>query len=467
MRRESGCDCGWLAASATVNCTSAVWASEPLRLLMACSMQLMLLVAWQCAAWAAGGRLPHSTVHQATEAADCNPGSFGARGDNRTDDTVSIQRAIQACAGPRGGAVRLRAPGTYLSMPLTLPSHSTLVVEVGAVLIASPNIHAWPNSSHGQYCHTTPYEAKDPVYVPQLANFLWIGDTTDVTITGGGVIDGQGWRWWPLRKLPGDYWHNCRPKLVAGSNISHLVIRNITLRSSPMYVTALHELDGATITHVTIDSNPGYGYDSAPNTDGFNINGRNIYIGQSSVANGDDCVPIGPNSSNITVEDLTCTRGNGVVPIIWSQPGVIEDVVFRRIKMVSTHTAIAVKSLPSYLGTVRNILWEDIEIHDARGSAIMFNMFRQSDTSASVHTASQRDAEMSRTGLMRLMNCTIRNVIVTGAVKAGEFLCGNGTHECDGIRMENVTMSGVADGWTCQGDVDGTASDCAPQPCFT
>eukprot|EP01044_Picomonas_judraskeda_P041441 COSAG03_NODE_20856_length_312_cov_1.201878_1_plen_57_part_10 len=57
---------------------------------MACSMQLMLLVAWQCAAWAAGGRLPHSTVHQATEAADCNPGSFGARGDNRTDDTVSI-----------------------------------------------------------------------------------------------------------------------------------------------------------------------------------------------------------------------------------------------------------------------------------------------------------------------------------------------------------------------------------------
>ena len=49
---------------------------------------------------------------------------------------------------------------------------------------------------------------------------------------------------------------------------------------------ALHELNRASFTHVTIDSNPGFGYNAAPNTDGFNINGRDIYIGQSSVRNG-------------------------------------------------------------------------------------------------------------------------------------------------------------------------------------
>ena len=77
-----------------------------------------------------------------------------------------------------------------------------------------------------------------------------------------------------------------RPKLVAGNDIRQFTMHNITLRSSPMYVIATHEMVGASFTHVTIDSNPGYGYLAAPNTDGFNVNGRDIYIGQSSVRNG-------------------------------------------------------------------------------------------------------------------------------------------------------------------------------------
>ena len=197
----------------------------------------------------------------------------------------------------------------------------------------------------------------------------WFEETCDSDM----VLLPAGWRWWPLRKQPGDYWHNCRPRLVAGEYLRRFTMHNITLRNSPMYVVSAHYLSGASFTRVTIDSNPGYGYSGAPNTDGFNVHGRDIYIGQSSVRNGDDCVPIGPNSSNITVEDLHCSRDNGVVPIIWSHPGVIEDVIFRRVTMESTTTAIAVKSLPSYVGTVRNVLWEDIVVNDVRGSAVMLN----------------------------------------------------------------------------------------------
>ena len=403
-------------------------------------------------------------------AADCDVLKFGAKGDNATDDTVALQQAVNACAGQERGRVMLAAGHVFLSMPLALPSHTTLVVQAGATLLASPDIHRWPNSTHGVTCHTTPYEAKNPQYAPQLENFVWVGNTTGVTITGGGVIDGQGWRWWPLRKQPGDYWHNCRPKLVAGSNIQDFVMHNITLRSSPMYVIDTHEMRAASFTHVTIDSNPGFGYDAAPNTDGFNINGRDIYIGQSSVRNGDDCVPIGPNSSNITVEDLICTRGNGVVPIIWSRPGVIEDVVFRRIKLFSTQTAIAVKSLPSYTGMVRNVLWEDIEIDDVRGSAVMINMFNQNSnsraTSARPAGAQPLGPSIELPRLMQLQNITVRNVVVSGAKQAGKIECGNGTHACGEIRMDNVTMRGFELGWECVGEVTGVAVAVEPKPCF-
>ena len=147
------------------------------------------------------------------------------------------------------------------------------------------------------------------------------------------------------------------------------------------------------------------------------------------------------------------------MPIIWSHPGVIEDIVFRRIKMISTHTAIAVKSLPSYRGVVRNVLWEDIEIVNVSGSAIMISMFSQNDLTAmpgdltaSDLTATAGD-DQNHPALMQLQNITIRNVVVTGAQQAGKIECGNGTHACAGITMENVTMREFGRPWECVGEV--------------
>ena len=306
----------------------------------------------------------HLKSDDAHGATTCDITTFGAAGDNKTDNTASIQRAIEACTR-KGAATVIPAGGVYMSGPLLLPSHCTLQIEPGATLIASPDYRTWPNDTHNNWCHTTPYEAKSPVYVPQLANFLYTFNSSNVTVTGGGVVDGQGWRWYPLRGTPGpdgktgDYWHNCRPKLFAAWNATGLTMHNITLRNSPMYVVSAHSLLDASFTQVTIDSNQGWGYLGAPNTDGFNIQGENIYIGQSTVRNGDDCVrtllpfssntgrtltkpcllpqvPIGPPSRNVLVEDLVCERGNGVVPIIWSNPGTIEDVVFRRVRNVYT-----------------------------------------------------------------------------------------------------------------------------------
>jgi len=241
----------------------------------------------------------------------CNVAKYGAVGDNSTDDTKAIVAALTACGG-RNANMRgtvVFPPGVYLSWPLTIPSYTTLSVEADATLIAQPNYTTWPNSTTDE-CAITPYEAKNPIYVPTKQNFIVCGD--DVEITGGGTIDGQGWRWWHLRfNSNNDYWHNCRPRLVTGYGIKNFVMRNITLRDSPMWNTDFRQLEGASFTHVNIDSNPGIGYTGAPNTDGFNIQGNNIYIGQSRVRNGDDCVPIGAPSKNITVEDICCERGNG------------------------------------------------------------------------------------------------------------------------------------------------------------
>src|SRR5262245_10415280 len=63
--------------------------------------------------------------------------SYGATGNGTNLDTASIQKAFDACDKAGGGTVRFPA-GTYLSQPLKLGDKTTVQLDEGAVLLASP-----------------------------------------------------------------------------------------------------------------------------------------------------------------------------------------------------------------------------------------------------------------------------------------------------------------------------------------
>lgn len=408
---------------------------------------------------AAPATLRATTAREGYVGADCDPRSHGAVGDNATDDTAALQAAIHECGSAGGGRVVLRAPYAFRSKPLRLLSGVELHVEASAALVAWPDLKAWPNSTAAT-CDAAPYEQK-PNIVPVLEALIYADGATDISVTGNGVIDGQGWRWWPLwvnKVPPAEYWHNCRPKMLRLNNVVGLTLQGVTLLDSPMYNVACTNCSDVLITQVNISA--GCGYNVAPNTDGFNLNGQNMVLTDNVVKNGDDCVPLGvPGKNgvtrNVTVDGLRCECGNGVVPVIWSVPGTIEDVVFRNVELVNTGAGITVKSLPSFSGMVRRVVWDKISMTNVQ-QGIYINAFGQGDD---VSTS------LTSPNVMTVQDVNITNVVGTGISAAGKFMCSP-SQPCSGLHMENITLSGAAGlHYTCQA-ASGTYSNCTPAPCF-
>src|ERR1700757_4376686 len=111
----------------------------------------------------------------------CDVRQYGAKGDGTTKDTAAIQKAIDACAENAGGTVKLSG-GTFVSGPIVLKSNITLDVEKGATLLGSPDREDFPKATF----------ARNPTVQP----FVSAPNAENVTIKGGGTIDGNGHIWW-------------------------------------------------------------------------------------------------------------------------------------------------------------------------------------------------------------------------------------------------------------------------------
>ena len=94
---------------------------------------------------------------------------LGAYGDNQTNDTVVIQRAIDSAARAGGGTVYVPA-GNYRCGQLQLRSNVTLHLEAGATLWVSPDKADYARGN----------------------TFLLAEDHNNLTIEGRGTIHGTG-----------------------------------------------------------------------------------------------------------------------------------------------------------------------------------------------------------------------------------------------------------------------------------
>src|SRR5580658_4690934 len=239
-----------------------------------------------------------------------NVRDFGAKGDGRTLDTAAIQKALDACRDAGGGTVEFPA-GTYLSQPITLHSSKmTFELDAGATLQATTNQTDFMKAP-GDWL-----KARGNDFIP-LVNGR---DLSDVTITGGGTIDGSGAVWWgeaeKARERVAGYTLP-RPNLVMLQRCQRARMENITLQNSPKYNFVPDDCEDLVVSNVTI-LNP----EHAANTDGIDPSVcENVLITKCRIDTGDDDIAIKSGHKvagrefaceNITVTDCTFLHGHGM-----------------------------------------------------------------------------------------------------------------------------------------------------------
>jgi polygalacturonase len=297
-----------------------------------------------------------------------NVREFGAKGDGMNFDTAAIQAALDACTNS-GGTVEFPA-GIYLSKPLALHSKTTVKLDAGATLQASTNQMDFMKTP-GDWL-----KAKSSDFIP----FIGGKDLTDVTFTGGGVIDGGGAVWWgeaeKARQKKSGYTLP-RPNLIVIEQSKNLRLENITLQNSPKFHFVPVDCEDVVVSNVTI-----LAPENAANTDAIDPSGRRMLFTQCRIDVGDDNIAIKAGkkipghefeSEDITVTDCTFLHGHGV-SIGSETVGGVRNVTVKNCIFENTDNGLRIKSDVRRGGIVENISYSDITMTNVN-PAITFTCY--------------------------------------------------------------------------------------------
>lgn len=275
-------------------------------------------------------------------------------------------------------------PETYYFSAIEVDNLSNLIIEIDGILRAHSDIEEWPKDNGGT--------GLDEII---------IRSSTNVTLRGKGVIDGQGYRWWwnsISQVLPNVTHGDLRGKMITVSESTNILVEGLTFLNSPTWHLNFEDCDNVTVRDFMIwvnvtsqkemleaaglmiphPSGPiGFGIPTFPlNTDGIDPAASNVHIYNGIIDNYDDAIVFKPCKN--TMKYCTCSGGYvhdiktvfSVGITIGSVPprnenNCVKDVKFENIHMEYPLKGIYVKSNPGTSGTglIQNITYENIYMY--------------------------------------------------------------------------------------------------------
>ena len=201
--------------------------------------------------------------------------------------TKILQKAIDKCAESGGGTVTIPS-GTFVTGSVALKDGVELHLSGGTVLKGSVN-------------HPDDYRVGRGIITGK--------DVKGCSITGCGVIDGQGWH--ENFQRYGNNQGN-RPHAIFFEDCTDVIVKDVNVKNAAWWSFRLFRCDGVTIDNVKVYSH------SIVNNDGIDVDARNVTISNCRVDSDDDGICLKSDDPNFMVENVVitnCIIGSNCNPI--------------------------------------------------------------------------------------------------------------------------------------------------------
>ncbi|KAL6010056.1 hypothetical protein ACLOJK_000487 [Asimina triloba] len=270
---------------------------------------------------------------------------FGAVADGKTDSSKAFLEAWNgACAWDGQGRVVV-PKGTFLVGPVGFsgPCKGSITFQLSGVMKAPGELDRFPSESWVEFRY--------------LSNLL---------LTGGGTFHGQGALAWPHNDCSQS--DNCKPlpTSLRLSFVNDSTIRGISSIDSKQFHVVVFQCYGIKFINVNISAPA-----ESPNTDGIHIgNSARVSISRSRIGTGDDCVSIGPGSTDVSVSDVFCGPGHGIS--VGSLGKYLDDkdvrnVTVRNCTLSNTDNGLRIKTWPDSTDmSATNFTFKDVVMRNVR-----------------------------------------------------------------------------------------------------
>ncbi len=291
----------------------------------------------------------------------------GVKNDSTVLQTTEIQAVIDK-AYEEGGGVIIIPEGCFLSGSIFFKQGTHLHIQKGAKLKGSDDISDFA-------LLTTRIEGETRRYFAALVN---ADGLEGFTISGEGIIDGNGLRYWKAFWLRRSFNPNCtnvdemRPRLLFVSNSKNVQISGVTMQNSPFWTNHFYKCEYVKLLDLYIyaPSEPV----KAPSSDAVDIDAcSNFLIKNCYMSVNDDAVALkggkGPDADKlednggnyfILIEDCVFGFCHGALTF-GSESIHNKNIMMRRIKINNAQRLLWLKMRPDTPQNYEYVLIEDIE----------------------------------------------------------------------------------------------------------
>lgn len=263
-------------------------------------------------------------------------------------------------------------------------------------------------------------------------HWILFSDVNGVEIHGG-TLDARGAAFWDCRRSGDDC--PVGKRLISFYWANHILINGLTLRNSQVAHLVVNNCNDVRIQNVKVFSPA-----KSPNTDGIHVQTSDaVSITQTTFETGDDCVSIGPGTTNLHMSRLHCGPGHGIsIGSLCRQKeeGGVENITLTDAEFVESDNGVRIKTWARPCnGFVRNIIFQNIIMRNVQNPIIIDQNYCPHHKGCHPHQSSG----------VKISEVTYRNIRGTSATKdAMTFNCSF-TKPCKAITLQDIELKDMED----------------------